>query len=194
MHRNKLLFTSTALAVLTVCSLSAHSAVFEKKTTIKPIDEPGVETIPFSRFDDNNDGVLTAAEVGDDLFYLFDTDGNEVLDNNEWDQEIVYTQVPVERETFVYLDTDNDGEVDVKEYDTEKLNLDTSLSQFDQDGDGLSAKEFANATINEVDLNNDRVVDIDEWKDAYARIDMKPMQTQASERNDSYGLVPDRVE
>jgi len=44
----------------------------------------------------------------------------------------------------------------------------TRLSQFDENNDGLSAKEFIGTYFMDLDANKDHAIDMREWKHAYS--------------------------
>ncbi|MEZ0262548.1 MAG: hypothetical protein ACAH80_16205, partial [Alphaproteobacteria bacterium] len=51
----------------------------------------GARTIDFIQFDMNNDKILSINEIGEMLFKLYDTDGNQVVDNIEYERRAVAT-------------------------------------------------------------------------------------------------------
>ncbi len=197
MNYRKMLYASAVVLAAIFYSISVNAApIYETRTVTRPVQEPNIEIIPFSRFDLNNDGVLSAAEAGENLFYLFDADGNQVLDNIEWEREIVYTTVPVQKDTYVYLDTNGDGEFDTKQFDTQRLELTTALSKFDEDNGGLSPRKFSDSSFLEADLNRDKVVDIGEWRATYLTDSERRIMESAGVvvGSNTYGLIPDRAD
>ena len=127
----------------------------------------GSHVINFMDFDLNHDGILSAREVGDMLFKLYDTDGNQVIDNNEYERRAVVTVVPVEKTTKVSYDFDGDGKPDVTKYTYETFLQDTMLTRFDKNRDGLSPHEFTGLYFNEADVNHDHAIDLKEWEGTY---------------------------
>lgn len=134
----------------------------------------GARGINFLDFDVNKDTVLSLDEIGRMLFKLYDTDGNEVIDNNEYERRAVVTVMPMEKTTTVTYDFDGDGMTDkvVRSYDT--FLRDTQLSRFDANKDGLSPHEFTGDAFLHTDINKDGTVELKEWQSSYiATLDKK---------------------
>lgn len=137
------------------------------QTTASTVADPDATQINFMDFDLNGDLVLTREEVGKQLFYLFDTDGNEVIDNVEFDNENVITMSPVVLERTVLVDFNGDGIVDAGDYTVDSFMAHTNLSAFNDGDSRLSAKNFIEAGFLNTDVNDDTVIDINEFQDAY---------------------------
>lgn len=118
-------------------------------------------------FDMNGDKILTTNEVGEKLFKMYDVDGNNIIDNNEYERKAVLTVVPVETNTIISYDFDGDGLADKSEVTSEIFLKRTQLSLFDKNGDGLSPREFTNRGFMKADVNKDKAVDLAEWKGSY---------------------------
>jgi hypothetical protein len=127
----------------------------------------GARVINFADFDLNRDGLLSLDEIGRMLFKLYDTDGNEIIDNKEFERRAVVTVLPMERNTVISYDFDGDGRPDETKYTYQTFMQDTLLSRFDANKDGLSPHEFTNRFFNEADINNDHAVDLKEWQGSY---------------------------
>lgn len=136
-------------------------------TTEKPIVKTGTRLINLRDFDYNKNGILSRAEAGAGLFKLYDTDGNEVLDNNEFKVRAIITLAPMSKETVISYDLDGDGLADQTKVTYETFVRDTMLSRFDASGDGLSPEEFTGREFIVADINNDKVVDEKEWQASY---------------------------
>lgn len=130
-------------------------------------DVAGAEPVNFTALDINADGAYSMAEVGEFLYRAFDTDGNGMIDNIEWDTPKVLTITPMEKETFKYVDVGSDGVVDASSYTYETFYKASGLLKFDNDLDGLSAKDFIGAGYQEVDDDNDQLISLEEWKEIY---------------------------
>lgn len=125
-------------------------------------------------FDINGDKILTTSEVGEKLFKMYDVDGNNIIDNNEYERKAVLTVVPVETNTVISYDFDGDGLADKSEVTSEIFLKKTQLSLFDKNGDGLSPREFTKRGFMQADVNKDKAVDLAEWKGSYnASIDVE---------------------
>lgn len=148
-------------------------------TTRQILPETGVRVINFMEFDLNGDGVLSTREVGEMLFKLFDSDGNGVIDNVEFEQRTVMTVVPMEKETVVKYDFDNDGVPDKVERAHETFMEKTQLSRFDSSGEGLSPHDFVGKSFMEMDLDRSRFIELNEWRGAYDEAINQQNQRQA---------------
>tara|TARA_B100000686_G_scaffold350567_1_gene446894 strand:+ start:649 stop:1185 length:537 start_codon:yes stop_codon:yes gene_type:complete len=162
-------------AVAVGLGLSAFGASAEtiKQTTIeRQMIDPGVKVIDVTDFDLNNSGTISIDEVGEKLFYLYDIDGNEIIDNQEFDQPLIASVVPVERETITVVDINSDGVSEETSYEVDRFMKQTRLAMFDTDKDGLSPHEFIGEGFLKLDSNDDMSIDINEWKSAYT-VDFK---------------------
>lgn len=155
-----------ALAVAGAASV-AQAEIVREKTIIKTQDLPGVQEINFSVFDLNQDGVYTKPEVGTQLFYVFDRDGNEVIDNREWEERSLYTIRPMIKETYRFVDKDEDGLTDEATYDFDTFYEASGLIRFDNNKNGLSPEEFIGVGYQKLDDNDNNVIEIEEWEKAY---------------------------
>lgn len=167
----KLILGTTAIVAattLTVATVKAETTV-HTKTYIENQDIENAEAIQFSEFDLNKDGLYAKSEVGEKLFYVFDKDGNEVIDNIEWGQENFLTITPMEKRTYTFVDYDSDGYTELSSYSYEVFYKESGLIRFDQDRDGLSAEEFIEEGYQSLDDNDNGMIEIDEWKEAYTK-------------------------
>ena len=149
---------------------STTSTTVTTQTYVEPQEIEGVNEIKFSDFDLNNDGLYSKSEVGEKLFYSFDRDGNEVIDNIEWNENSVYTIIPMEKETYTFVDYDSDGYTELSEYDYDQFYQESALILFDKNKDGLSAAEFIEVGFQELDDNDNNTIELDEWKEAYTEM------------------------
>ncbi len=134
----------------------------------------GTRTIHFEDFDTNGDHILSTREIGDVLFKLYDTDGNQVIDNNEFERPAVLTIAPVAKTTVVSYDFDNDGMADKQVVTQEQFMERTQLSRFDKNGNGLSPREFTGKAFNQVDVDKSKAIEMKEWQGVYiSSIDAK---------------------
>ena len=168
---NKITYTAHVSAIaLMMAAAPAGADVVRGHVSTDMVDQENVTEINFSAFDLNRDGILDKTEVGEKLFYLFDLDGNEVIDNIEWNRNTVYTIIPMEQKTFTYVDYDEDGDTDQVTYTYDQFYIDSGLAVFDQDNDGLSPHEFVDTPFLKLDGNDDGVIELEEWQDAYRQI------------------------
>lgn len=131
----------------------------------KPID--GHVQVDFNSLDLNKNGILSMAEVGERLFYIFDADGNEVIDNIEFGQNRVITIAPMEKHTLKMVDFESDGNVELSTYTYETFSRTSGLTRFDEDRDGLSAAEFIDTSLLKLDTDDSKTIELDEWKKHY---------------------------
>lgn len=168
MHKSAIILGAVALVVGVSAAASAGTATVVTETHIKHNPVPGKDVVDYRVFDANNDGMLTMTEVGEKLFYTFDADGNQLIDNIEWDKPMVMTFAPMEKQTIRSVDFNGDGIADQTTMTNEVFLQQTGLSRFDQHGQGLSAKAFLNdAPYKRTDRDLSGQIDIKEWKEAY---------------------------
>lgn len=178
--KNLKLLSSVACAALLATTMPADATKVTTQTSYNVPDVENVEEINFSAFDINNDGVYTMAEVGDRLFDSFDLNGDQLIDNTEWDNKAILTITPIEKETFQYVDYDEDGMAEEATYSYETFYKASGLMRFDNNQDGLSAEEFINTGFQSLD-NDNNLINEDEWKDAY--LETRPPHEQPTNYN-----------
>lgn len=168
MKFTKLLMASAACCafIISAPAVNADTTV-TTETMVQQKDLPNVKKTNFSAFDLNEDGILSMQEVGTKLFYIFDTDGNEVIDNIEFDKKQVMTVIPMEKNTYTYVDFDADGEAEEATYTHETFFEVSGLMRFDDNMDGLSASEFIAHSFLELDDDKSAVIELEEWQEAY---------------------------
>jgi hypothetical protein len=154
-----------------------------KQTTVTQKEIPDTNKVNFSAMDLNHDGILSRAEVGRKLFYIFDTDGNEVIDNIEFNKEKVMTIIPLQKQELTMIDFNDDGIPDTTQYSAEEFANYSMLNRFDTDSNGLSAAEFIGQPFLKMDTNRDKVIDINEWRDAYIK-SLSPKSAKQYRYND----------
>lgn len=167
MEKRALMTFAFALALVALPG-SAMAGTVSELTVVTPEPVAGTtESINLESFDLNKDGMLTRKEIGTRLFYLYDADGNEVIDNIEYGQPRMMTIVPMKQEKFLSVDLNDDGAVDVADYNQDRFIKETMLSRFDHNKDGLSAKEFLGTWFTRPDKDKSHVIEIDEWRQVY---------------------------
>ena len=161
-----LIFSGVALAMLAGVPL-AQAETVTTRTVVQPQPLPGLTPVDFTVFDLNRDGFFSMPEVGERLFSSFDKDGNGHIDLNEWSHKAVMTITPMTKETFKFVDTDNDGSVEKTTYTYETFYAESGLSMFDKNKNGLSPQEFLNVGFRKTDRDDDNLISLEEWKEAY---------------------------
>lgn len=160
--------TGAAVIGFAACAVCpANAATVIKDTYTKQQDLPGIRKVNFAEFDTNKDGQLSRIEAGTTLFYIFDTDGNETIDNIEYLKPMVLTVIPMTKQEVTAVDFDDDGLPDSAKVDQEDFFRKSMLQKFDMNKDGLSAKDFLSQVYWQLDDNRDKVVDVREWQQAY---------------------------
>lgn len=142
-----------------------------KETIVQQQDIPNTKKINFADFDLNHDGVLQRSEVGEVLFHIFDTDGNGVIDDHEYNKPMVLTIIPMEKKTITSYDFDDNGSSEHTTVTEDQFYQRSMLARFDKSGKGgISAKDFLNGrNYWTLDDNNDKMVDLKEFKAAYIK-------------------------
>lgn len=159
--------TTLGLAMVGMLTTTAMATTVVKDTYTKQQDLPDTIRVNFAEFDLNNDGQLSRTEVGKKLFYIFDVDGNEVIDNIEYTRPMVLTVIPMTKQEVTAIDFNDDGMPDSTKVDQDDFYRQSMLQKFDQHKDGLSAKDFLGQVYWQLDDNKDKTIDIKEWKEAY---------------------------
>ncbi|MEK7801847.1 MAG: hypothetical protein AAB276_05275, partial [Pseudomonadota bacterium] len=119
-----------------------HAATVTTETVVTAKAVPNTKKIDFMAFDANHDNILSMSEVGQKLFKLYDTDGNEVIDNIEYKKQSVMTIIPMQKEIFTFVDVNSDGSIDRAAYSYKDFIKLSGLMRFDNDMNGLSPEEF----------------------------------------------------
>lgn len=160
----------------TVTTTTTTSSRATKTETVMEPGKPseGSRAIHFEDYDLDHDGQLTRAEAGEMLFRLYDTDGNQVIDDVEYQRPAVLTMSPMKKKTRTAVDENGDGIADKEDVTEEDIRVSTMLSQYDTDANGLSPQEFTGKAFNRIDVNRTNVVEKKEWQGVYdERIDAK---------------------
>lgn len=170
------------LAIMAVIPAAVQAETVVTQTYIQTKDSENINNIDFSDFDVNEDGSYSMAEVGEKLFYIFDTDGNQVIDNIEWNKVNFYTITPMEVESFRYVDDTNDGGFKLADYNYDVFYKESGLIKFDEDKDGLSASEFIGEGFEVLDTDEDKMISLREWQRVYLESRRKHDQPESYQR------------
>ena len=138
------------------------------RVEVKPVTPPNTNVINFADLDLNGDGILARDEVGERLFRVFDTDNNQVIDNLEMTHPQLIVLTPMEKKTIEIIDYQAANFSTKEVVSTEDFLYQSKLAQFDKDKDGLSALDFLGKPFNQVNVRKDSVIDLYEFKRAYA--------------------------
>jgi len=181
--RNKIFMTTAILLMMGGMAHADETTVITTKSTVSAQPMEDTNIIDFSSFDHNHDNILSMAEVGEKLFYIFDTDGNEIIDNIEFEQNSMMTITPMEKETITLVDHHGDGTVEHTTYTYETFLKESQLIRFADDHDGLSPREFIGTSFLIMDDNNDKAIDLQEWKEGYITMTIPPNAEQERYNN-----------
>lgn len=144
-----------------------------KEVTIKvdvvPKEVAGDIVIDFQSFDLNGDGVIARDEVGEKLFEIFDRDGNHVIDNVEMKKPSLIVFTPMEKTTVEVINYHQEDKPIKTTVTHEEFLHASRLSHFDKNADGLSPLDFLGIPFNQLNVKDDAVIDLYEWKRAYAQ-------------------------
>ncbi|HRK97423.1 MAG TPA: hypothetical protein PLE43_02980 [Alphaproteobacteria bacterium] len=153
------------------------------RVEVAPKDASGRESIDFSEFDINHDGVFEREEVGEKLFTIFDKDKNGVIDNLEMKKIGLRVYSPMQKKTIETVDYTTPGKEQRISVTEEEFIQQSKLIKFDKEEDGLSPIDFLGMPFNQVNVKNDGVIDLYEWKRAYAA-SVKPLHIESFQYND----------
>ncbi len=169
--RTFLTATAIIIAFSATPALAQINAAQGVPTRIETLEQPDIPAgvVPFniSDFNPTGDGALVKEAVGDQLFKMYDVDGNGVVDNIEYERRALATVVPVKKVTTVSYDVTGDGVADQKESNEERLMRETLLSKFDDRKLGLSANELLDRSFRGSDIDGNKFISRKEWKGAY---------------------------
>lgn len=164
-------FCNILLASAAFCTIfafgTAHAETVTTTTVVTQKEVPNVRKTDLNAFDLNHDNILSIPEVGTKLFYLFDTDGNEVIDNVEFNNANFMTIIPMQEQTFTFVDSDSDGKAESSSYTYNTFFQESRLARFDKEMNGLSPADFIGSSFLELDDDNSKVIELPEWKEAY---------------------------
>lgn len=158
------------LSLLALCfsaAIPAQAATIATETKVLYAPVPDKTVVDFRQFDANRDNQLTMEEVGEKLFYSFDKNGNQLIDNIEFTRPMVMTFAPMERVTTQFVDYNNDGLADKTATSQERFMQQTGLSRFNPDGTGLAADEFIGVAFKKADRDGSGQIDVKEWQQVY---------------------------
>lgn len=165
--KSNIRYTTAILAFTILIPSVSYAETVSSQTYVQPQSQPFVNEINFSVFDVNKDGFFSMKEVGDRLFESFDTDDNNLIDNNEWGKKTILTITPMEKEEYKFIDYDDDGYADKSVYTYKTFFQASGLARFDKNKDGLSAADFTEMTLLELDKDGDKLISQKEWEQAY---------------------------
>lgn len=160
-----MLLSTTSVLLMMTCSALAETVT--RTTVVESKSIPNVVQVNFSAFDRNKNGTYSMSEVGERLFEAFDIDHNQMVDNQEWSRKTVMTIIPMEKATYTFVDFDDDRITDRTTYTYETFYEGSGLAKFDINQNGLSAAEFIDTGFQKLDDDEDNLISLQEWKEAY---------------------------
>jgi hypothetical protein len=161
------IIAAAAIIALPYTLTGAGAAETVETMTQQAPPPPGKRIINLREFDLNKDGMMSAYEVGEMLFKVFDTNLSGALEPAEYESKSLVTVVPMEKETTISYDFNNDGIADAEQTTMQTFMQETQLARFDDFKDGMSPHEFVAMSFADADADRDGGIDIDEWRTAY---------------------------
>lgn len=172
----KSIYLMTAAAVALVgFSAPVKAETVTTKVTVQQKDIPDVNKVNLTVFDADKNGILSMKEVGQYLFKIFDNDKNGSIDNIEFKQKRFMTIIPMEKETTLQVDFDDDGMPEKVDHSEENFIKQSQLMRFDDNMDGLSPNEFINTGYEVLDDDEDKLINAEEWDEAYMELTRAPV-------------------
>lgn len=172
----KTMYLMTAAAVALIgFSAVAQAETVTTKVNVQQKDIPDVNKVNLIVFDADKNGILSMKEVGQYLFDVFDNDKNGSIDNIEFKQKRFMTVIPMEKETTLQVDFNDDGIPEKVDHTEETFIKQSQLMRFDGNMDGLSANEFINTGYEKLDDDEDKLINAEEWDEAYMELTRAPV-------------------
>lgn len=151
-------------------SYESHS-VTHKGPAVPGEARPSLERVPvtFYYYDPQNDTILAADDLTEEIFMLWDQDSNRVLNVSEFADKQMVVYEPVEYSRRTYQDIDNDGRLELtREEYTFRLQQLPYYQGMKVSGDvGLTASEFTGVGFQQADVDKDGYVSYDELYKAF---------------------------
>lgn len=154
--------TSTTTTVVTT---DAVPAVPVGTTTTTVVTHP----VTFYYYDTAHHNIVANAELTEQIFKIWDTDNNNVIDNHEYYNNAMVMYEPVEYSKRTYQDIDLDGlpELTKEEYTIRLQKLPGYATINTDKKEGVSVYEFTGFGFQAADLDDNNTVSYDELKKAF---------------------------
>lgn len=191
----KYILSVAALALMASPALATSETVTTKSSTVNPdgsvsyeshsvttgtpdsvnVKTTAVTTAPvhpfytFYYYSPNHKAIVSGADLNDDIISLWDTNNNNVIDNQEYYKGALIVYEPTEYTKRTYMDIDADGipELTKEEY-TVRLTQMPEYAKLNADKkEGLTLYEFTGVGFQDADNDNDNQVSYDELKTAF---------------------------
>jgi hypothetical protein len=159
-------------------------------TTVVTTDAPAVPVgtttttvvtrpVTFYYYDTSHHNIVANAELTEPVFKIWDTDGNDSIDNHEYYNNAMVMYEPVEYNKRTYQDIDMDGlpELTKEEYTIRLQKLPGYPTLNTDKKDGISVYEFTGFGFQAADLDDNNQVSYDELRKAFygqARLASEP--------------------
>lgn len=152
-----------------VAPVTDGTTVYESKTVTKRAAPEGVRPVVFYYYDAKAGEIIAADTVTEDIFKLWDVDGNGYVSPQEFYRNAMVIYEPVETRTQVFADVDGDGRLKLaKEEYTLRLAQVPGYAEINKDGKpGISAHEFLGTGFQDADRNDDNQVSYSEFVNAF---------------------------
>lgn len=153
----------------TVVPAGEGTTIYETKTVTAPAIPEGVMPVIFYYYDAGASEIVAADTVTDDIFKLWDVDGNGYVSPQEYYKNAMVIYEPVETRTQIFTDVDSNGRLKLtqEEY-TLRLQQVPDYAALNKDGKhGISAHEFLGVGFQAADRNDDNQVSFSEFTEAF---------------------------
>lgn len=151
----------------TVAPLADGTVVYESQTVTAPSLPDGVRPVVFYYYDVDAGEIVAADTVTEDIFRLWDVDGNGHVSPQEYYRNAMVIYEPVETRTKIFSDVDGRLKLTREEY-TLRLAQVPDYAALNTDGKpGFSAHEFLGVGFQEADRNDDNQVSMSEFTEAF---------------------------
>jgi len=159
----------TTQTTTTVAPAVDGAVVYESKTVTAPSMPEGVRPVVFYYYDAKAGEIIAADTVTEDIFKLWDVDGNGYISPQEYYHNAMVVYEPVETRTQVFADVDADGRMELtREEYTLRLQQIPHYAAINTDGKaGISAHEFLGTGFQPADRNDDNKVSLSEFTEAF---------------------------
>lgn len=159
----------TTNTTTTVVPTVEGGTVYESKTVTKSTAPEGQRPVVFYYYDAKAGEIIAADTVTEDIFKLWDVDGNGHISPQEFYRNAMVIYEPVETRTQVFADVDGNGRLELtKEEYTLRLAQVPHYADINKDGKpGISAHEFLGTGFQDADRNDDNQVSYSEFTDAF---------------------------
>lgn len=128
-----------------------------------------VTPVTFYYYDTDAGVIVAQSDLTQDVFDIWDADGNTYIDNHEFYTNAMVVYEPIEYSKRTYQDVDADGRLELtqEEYTFRLQKLPYYSKVNTDDKDGLTVYEFTGLGFRDVDVDSNNQISYDELKKAF---------------------------